>query len=126
MWFSLLLSSLLSSSSSSLLLLLFSLLLLFVVVVVVVDDCGVTPILAASFNDHLSSCVLLVRSNCLLDAVGEVKLSPGVQRHLTAVQAAIERHHFIVARLLLAAGASCTGISTQPPQHVLDDDDGCL
>ena len=82
--------------------------------------------LAASFNNQLSCCVLLVRSNCLLDVVGELKLSPGVQRHLTAVQAAIERHHFVVARLLLAAGASFAHISTQPPQHVLQDDDGCL
>ena len=82
--------------------------------------------LAAALNDHLQSCVLLVRSNCLLDVVGEVKLSAGVQRQLTALQGAIERHHFVVARLLLAAGASWTNISAQPPQHLLNDDDGCL
>ena len=82
--------------------------------------------LAAALNDHLETCLLLVRSNCLLDVVGEVKLSAGVQRQLTAVQGAIERHHFVIARLLLAAGASCSRISVQPPQHLLTDDEGCL
>ena len=92
----------------------------------IVDDCGVTPLLAAALNDHLQTCVLLIRSNCLLDVVGEVKLSAGVQRQFTALRGAIERHHFIIARLLLAAGASCRSIGTQPPQHLLNDEDACL
>ena len=93
------------------------------------DDCGVTPLLAAALNDHLQTCVTLIASNCLLDVVGDVKLSAGVQRELTALQGAVERHHFAVARLLLAAGASCDNVynpSTQPPQHLLSDDDGFL
>jgi len=101
-------------------------LLAYYVTVVVVDDCGVTPLLAAALNDHLETCVLLVRSNSLLDVVGDVKLSAGVQRQLTALHAAIERHHFVIARLLLAAGASCKSIGTQPPQHLLKDEDSCL
>ena len=91
------------------------------------DDCGVTPLLAAALNDHLQTCVVLIRDNCLLDVVGDVKLSATVQRQLTAVHGAIERHHFTVARLLLAAGASCgNNSSVQPPQHLLTDEDGCL
>jgi len=95
------------------------------------DDCGVTPILAAALNDHLQTCVVLIRSNCLLDVVGDVKMSASIYRQLTALEAAVERHHFTVARLLLAAGASSAhqyvnAITTQPPQHLLNDDDGCL
>ena len=95
------------------------------------DDCGVTPILAAALNNHLQTCLVLVGSNCLLDVVGEIRMSAGVHRQMTAVQGAVDRHHFTVARLLLAAGASCrdryfSDIASQPPQHLLDDDDGCL
>jgi len=94
------------------------------------DDCGVTPVLTAALNNNLQTCLVLVRTNCLLDVIGDVKLSAGVQRQLTALQGAIERHHFTVARLLLAAGASCddyiNNSSTQPPLHLFSDDDGCL
>jgi len=90
------------------------------------DDRGMTPVLAAALNNHLPTCVILVRSNCVLDVAGEVKFPGGVYRQLTALQGAIERHHFTVARLLLAAGASFDNTSTQPPQHLFNDDEGCL
>jgi len=51
------------------------------------DDCGVTPLLAASLNNHVSTCVVLIRDNCLVDVVGDVKLSAGVHNQLTALQA---------------------------------------
>jgi len=55
------------------------------------DDCAVTPLLAAAFNNHLDTCVVLIRDNCLLDVVGEFKLRSD-ERQLTALQVPYARY----------------------------------
>jgi hypothetical protein len=91
------------------------------------DDCGVTPLLVAAVNDHLSICRLLINSNCRIDVVGDIKLN-GVQRQLTPLQGAILRGNYEVARLLVFAGASVTSekylFSPEAtiPQHLLEED----
>jgi len=51
----------------------------------------VTPLLAAALNNHLPTCLVLLASNCLLDVVGEIKVSAGVHRQFTAAQVAPDR-----------------------------------
>lgn len=94
------------------------------------DDCGVTPLLAAVINNHIDTCLLLIRSNCLIDVTGDVKLD-GIQRQLTPLQAAVIKGHFTLARLLIAVGASTTSdkylcdSSGAVPAHLVGDE-ACL
>jgi len=63
------------------------------------DDCAVTPLLAAAFNNHLDTCVVLIRDNCLLDVVGEFKLRSD-ERHLTALQVPYARYLLTYSNVL--------------------------
>lgn len=69
------------------------------------DDCGVTPLLAAAYQGRLKCAALLLRANCCLDTVGELKVDR-VYRSVSPLRCAIARGHFDVVRLLVGAGAS--------------------
>ena len=64
-----------------------------------------TPLLAAVYNDRLSSVLCLLKFNCQLHHVGELKIN-FVVRPINSIQCAIAKGHFQIARLLLECGAS--------------------
>jgi len=71
----------------------------------------VTPLLAAALNNHLPTCLVLLASNCLLDVVGEIKVSAGVHRQFTAAQVAPDRTRRVYSdvekELVFGMEASC-------------------
>jgi len=81
----------------------------------------------AAINNHLGVCCALVGANCQLDVVGEVKFDR-VQRQLSAVQGAVLRGNYEVARLLIHAGASIASETylfnpaASIPQNLLEED----
>lgn len=75
-----------------------------VCLILLTDNDGVTPLLAAAYQDKLKCAAILLKANCRLNPVGEVKIDH-VYRSVSPLQCAVVRGHFAVARLLVEAGA---------------------
>lgn len=69
------------------------------------DDCGVTPLLSCVFNNVITSAIVLLKTNCRLDIIGEAKIEH-TTRQVSPLQYALVKGYLRMASLLIECGAS--------------------
>src|SRR5437867_398526 len=76
--------------------------------ILIADDCNVTPLLAAAYKNNIDCARALVKANCKLNVVGELKINH-VHTNVSPLQCSIIMGHLEISRLLILAG---TGFSS--------------